>query len=128
MARNTPAGARAELFASLPTSGGRLVSGDYNARVFEYELAPQDLTENLALTIFLQRTTARSFDFAVRLWSKVIANGAEAQKAVDVLLPVIEDRISDGFGPNGWTIGWDESFRMIVATGEWSCVREDLSD
>jgi hypothetical protein len=128
MARDTPAGARAELFASLKTSGQNLVSGDHTARVFEYEPSVGYLAKPLALTIFLQRTTARTFEFAVRLWAHVVATGEEAQEAVDVLMPVIEGLISDGFGPNGWTIGWDESMQMIVATGEWSCIREDLSD
>jgi hypothetical protein len=123
MARTTPAGARAELFATLPTTGDRLVSGDHNVRVYEYELKSMEFP---ALTIFLRRTDARFWTFAVKLWVSAASDGAAAQAAVDDLQPVIEARLGDGFGPENWDIGWDETLTMIVATAEWQCVRGDL--
>lgn len=124
MSRSTLAAAKAELVALLVTAGAPTVTGV--TEVYDHLPAVSALRGPVSVCVFTDGIDADFWRLAVRVYMSATIDAKTAQDDLDTLLPAIDVKMTAGFGPSVWELGFPNPDQpYFTATGTFEVGRAD---
>lgn len=121
MARTSLAASKAELLALITTGG--LPSGVTAA--YDHEPTAGGMQKPVTVTISTAGMTAVDYLIALRIYVTAEPDAEKAQDDLDLLIMLVDGRMTSGFGPSNWDVAYDAELNSFVATNIFQVGRED---